>query len=628
MSADKRLLAGRFVTEPPENSGPGVAVRRAADLNTGRPCRVYEIPAGLPEVDYKLLETAAPELLKLRHPSLESLLAVVKEGKGAGAVQYWVYEAAAGKTFSELAAEGRPFQENAAVGMAAALAGALKAAHASPYGRPLGGVSPEAVRLGPGGRPVLEGVRPFEPGPAARDYAPPGEPPSAAADIYGLGATLAFLFTRRTPEMFRAAGGYAGLANHTGFSADFCRVLEKMTAGSPGGRYSSAGALEKELGVLLGGARPSAAAGALRALGLAAALALGAGGALSLLTGAGTEAELKGGGVEWSLPGGLAFSPDGKWLALAGDEQLRLWDTASWKRVKAPGLENGRGRKTRSVHFFHDGGLAVGSDTGHGVSALRFIRSGGAVVRWTAQLRTRLDSAALSPDGALYAVAENVYDRNEQRSRDGSITVYGADGSVRYTLPTLGNPVFALNFSHDGKTLVYRTYHWDPQAKVHNLGRVVRRSLAGGAEEVLASDPKPGYVSGLFSCGQFGLVVLPEPGSEALNVYGPGGVLRARLNGDSLNGEYVYNTSAEGAFSPDGKYFAAHVTLKNRLWLRVFDTRSWKEVKAYKMGKWAEGGVAAITFSPDGRMLAAAQGNAYRSKVRIYSLKELYGEGQ
>lgn len=625
MSAAKRVLSGRFELEPPLDGGPGIAVRRATDLSTGRACRAYEVPYGLPEVDHSLLASSAPALTKLRHPSLESLLAVVREGKGAAVTEFWVYEAAAGKSFAELAAEGRPFSETEAVGMAAALAGALKAAHASAYGRPLGGVAPSLVRLSPGGRPVLEGIKPFDTPAPGRDYAPPGEPPSRAADIYSLGATLVFLFTRRTPEMFRSAGGYEGLVRHTGFSAGFCRVLEKMAARAPGDRYRSAAALEKDLGALLAGGRPSGAAAALRALALAAGLALAGGGALTLFTGGDTAAELRGGGVEWALPGGLAFSPGGDRLALAGDEELYLWDTSSWKRIKAPGLAHARGRKTRSVHFFHNGGLAVGSATGHGVSELRFVRPGGEVVRWTAKLRSRLDSAALSPDGALYAAAENVYDRGEQRSRDGSVTVYGADGSVRHILTAPGNPVHALNFSQDGKSIVYRTYHWDEQAKVHNLGRVVRRSLEGGAEEVLARDPKPGYVSGLFSCGPFGLVVLPEPGSEALNVYGPGGSLLARLNEESLREEYVYTTSAEGAFSPDGKYYAAHVTLKNRLWLRVFDTRTWKPVKTLKLGKWREGGVAAIAFSQSGALLAAAQGNAYRSKVRVFSLADLYG---
>lgn len=625
MSAAKRVLSGRFELEPPLDGGSRIAVRRATDLNTGRACRVYEVPYGLPEADHSLLASSAAALTKLRHPSLESLLAVVREGKGAALTEFWVYEAASGKSFAELAAEGRPFSETEAVGMAAALAGALKAAHASDYGRPLGGVEPALIKLSPGGRPVLEGIRPFETPAAGRDYAPPGEPSSKAADIYGLGATLVFLFTRRAPEMFRSAGGYEGLVRHTGFSPGFCRVLEKMAARDPGGRYSSAAALEKDLGALLAGGRPSGAAAALRALALAAGLAFAGGGALTLFTGGDTAAELRGGGVEWALPGGLAFSPGGDRLALAGDEELYLWDTSSWKRIKAPGLENPRGVETRTVHFFGDGGLAVGSSVNRASADLKFVSPGGEAARWTQRFSADLDSAALSPDGALYAVAENFYDRNEQRSRDGRITVYDAAGGVRYRLQTQGGPVHALNFSQDGAYIVYRTYHWDEQAKVHNLGRVVRRSLEGGPEEVLARDPKPGYVSGLFSCGQFGLVVLPEPGSEALNVYGPGGSLLARLNEESLREEYVYTTSAEGAFSPDGKYYAAHVTLKNRLWLRVFDTRTWKPVKTLKLGKWREGGVAAIAFSPSGALVAAAQGNAYGSRVRVFSLADLYG---
>lgn len=611
------LIADRFLAAPTEGNAGAAAARRALDKKTGRSCRVFELAYS--GESSRQAGLWAQHLLKVRHPSLENLLGFEERRDGRSA--YWICEDSEGRSFAELAAEGRPFSETEAAGMTAALAGALRALRAGAPDLPPLNISPASLLLTPGGRPVLAGLGAFIAQEAITDYQAPGDLPAEAADIYSLGASLAFLFSRKKPAELQAGGGLGALKAHTGFSDEFCGLLAGMTAGHGGGRFRTAQEVEERLKRLLAGAAPSRLRAASRAALLAGLLAAAGLGGQALLDRGGAEATLKGGGVEWAMPGGLAFSAAGDVLALAGDKELYLWTAGSWKRQHYIQLQNLDGKRTRSVVFFPDGRLAVGSATGEGSSGLR-VFTGALQQTWEGPLPGELDSLAVSPDGRLLAAAVNDRDRTEGRSVNGRILVFDSGSMKPVTeLATPGGPAHALSFDPGGRALVYRTLHWQESAKAWNLGRVVRRSLDGGDEEVLLADPKQAPSLKLFSRGNFGLLVLPEPGSEALGVYAPGGRLRARLNEDSLSEEYQYTNSAEGVFSPDGLLFAAHSTVRGRLYLRVFSTWDWRRVAAFRLGKQREGGVAGIAFSPDGRLVAAAQGDAFRSKVRIFSLE-------
>lgn len=617
MSAASEVIGGRFLADPPEGPPAVIPCRRGVDKRTGLQCRIYEVPYKLPDLDTDDLKSKAALLIKVRHPSLENLLGVFSNGMGPGSSVRWVYEAAEGKTFGELAQEGRPFSEAEAAGIAAALTGALKKLHVPGGGLHSGGISPGNIYLAAGGRPVLAGVKPFKTADAA--YYPPGEPPSTSGDIYALGACLAFLFSRKTPEEFRAEGGFGGIKRYTGFSQEFCRVLDKMTAESPDDRYRSAEELEKDLVVLLAGSRPSGLARLFRGVLLLALAAAAAGGALTLLPAGDRVADLKAGRVDWAVPGGLSFSADGKLLALAGDRALHVWETAGWGKAGPSLPVNRPGLYTRGAAFLPDGSLAVGSSTGEGESDIKQISAENGRVLWSKRLADKLDSLAVSPDGGLIAAAVNKYDRAEQRHYGGDVRIYDRSGAETAAFRTAG-PVFTLNFTPDGRGLAYKTYFWDASAKVQNLGVIVRRDLASGSETVLLRE-KPGLGSPLYSVSSSGQLVTPEGTEEALNVTDASGLKLAGLNEDCYAQEYRYTTSAEGAFSPDGRLFAAHITKKNRLYLRVFGTEGWKVIKEYKLGKWKDGGVAAIAFSPDGSVLAAAQGNAFKSRVRVFKVE-------
>jgi len=233
----EKIIGGRFLAGEPEGPPATVTLRRGTDKKTGRPCKIYEVPNDVEGINHPWTRDEASKLLKLRHPSLENLLSLVENGSGPGTSVYWVYEAAGGKSLFELAEEGRPFSEIEAVNIAAALAGALRKLHDACYSFPLGGISPRNIYLGEGGRPVLAGIKPFE-GLTCEDeaYSPPGEPPSPTGDISALGASLAFLLSRKSPLEFRAEGSFSGIKRYTGFSQEFCNVLSKMTAAVPAER--------------------------------------------------------------------------------------------------------------------------------------------------------------------------------------------------------------------------------------------------------------------------------------------------------------------------------------------------------------------------------------------------------
>lgn len=617
-------IGGRYRLTPAQAAPPPLEPLAAVDVKTGAACEAWLVPPGHGGLDHSGQRQAAAGFTGLRHPSLQCLNGVFPGTGGLGAC--WVYEAPPGKSFEALAAEGRPFTEAEAADMAASLAGALKKLHGAYPGAAHGGICPGNLYLAENGRAVLCGVRPFEER-AGKDgsYVPPEGVGSQQADIYSLGASLVFLLTGKKPQPGGAAGLFGDLDRSLPFSPEFTRRIKKMTAPVPAERYRSAAGLEADLAALLTG-RPASRSGILvRAAVLCALLAAAAWGTRAFLSRGGAEEVLKGGKVGWAEPGGLAFSPDGGQLALAGDTGLYIWDTGNWRRERTGGFNNGRGTYTRSVAFLPGGGLAVGSSTGEGRSDLRLISSaaGNRSVLLKIELGKKLDSVAVSPDGGLLAAAVNGHDRTEQRYQGGEIKVFDAAGRAVHELRSGGGPVFSLTFTADGKGLVYKTYLWDTGAKAYNLGRIILRDLESGAESVLLEE-KPGYGSGLFSYGRSGIAAVPVGSGEVLEIRQvPEGRLLATLNREAYKEKFRYMISSEGAFNGDGSLFAAPFTSGGAVYARLFGADGWRLLKTFRLGRADKGGIAALAFSPDGKRLAAAQGNAFGSRVYIFGLKEL-----
>jgi WD40 repeat protein/serine/threonine protein kinase len=184
----------------------------------------------------------------------------------------------------------------------------------------------------------------------------------------------------------------------------------------------------------------------------------------------------------------LAFSSDGKWIATSGRDEVRVFDTSTWKQAVAVASP-----RVRSFGFDPTGPrLAVGTYDGdasiweipRGVR-LRRLREGGESV----------DAIAFSRDGVLIAAgsregAEQVWDattgalRTQSNSHHGEIYTVefsangalllsaGADGAVVVSNVATGMPLARL----EGPTNVIIAAHFDPESR-----RVVGASWDGSS---------------------------------------------------------------------------------------------------------------------------------------------------
>jgi len=130
----------------------------------------------------------------------------------------------------------------------------------------------------------------------------------------------------------------------------------------------------------------------------------------------------------------LAFSPDGRWLVASGGDDVRIFDTMTWRRVGAI-----PGPRVRSLTFDPTGSrLAVG--TYDGVASIWEIPSG-VRVRRLRDGGASVDAITFSRDGALVETA----------SRDGTEQVWDvASGGLRTQFNAHHDKIYAVEFSRNG----------------------------------------------------------------------------------------------------------------------------------------------------------------------------------
>ncbi len=192
----------------------------------------------------------------------------------------------------------------------------------------------------------------------------------------------------------------------------------------------------------------------------------------------------------------LAFSGDGHWIATTGRDEVRVFDTSSWRQMVAI-----PGPRVRSLSFDPTRPrLAVG--TNDGVAAIWEIPSG-ARVRGLRAGGASVDTLAFSRDGVLVAAAsrdglEQVWDVssgslltqfNSHRGRiytvefssGGDLMLSaGAEGAVVVSNVATGLPVARL----EGPKGLVITAHFDPESR-----RVVGASWDGTARVWDAASP-------------------------------------------------------------------------------------------------------------------------------------------
>ena len=262
---------------------------------------------------------------------------------------------------------------------------------------------------------------------------------------------------------------------------------------------------------------------------------------------------------------GVAFSPDGRLLATAGDDETaRLWDPATGEHRRTL---TGHGGQVFGVAFSPDGRLlaTVGSD---GTARLWDPATG--EHRRTLTGHTSQVAGAFSPDGRLLATA-------------------GSDGTVRLWDPATGKHRRTLTghdwgtgvaFSLDGRLLATAGSDgtvrlWDPATGKH------RRTLTGHTSQVLGVAFSPdGRL--LATAGDDGMAQLWDPAT---------GEHRRTLTGH--DGQVL-----GVAFSPDGRLLA---TAGDDETARLWDPATGEHRRTLTGHS-----VNSVAFSPDGRLLATA----------------------
>jgi WD40 repeat protein/serine/threonine protein kinase len=271
-------------------------------------------------------------------------------------------------------------------------------------------------------------------------------------------------------------------------------------------------------------------------------------------------------GLVWSV----VFSPDGKWLASAGEDgTVKVWDVANGRCI---GTFAGHTDQVVSVAFSPDGKRLASAS--HDRTVKLWNVASGRVIRTFEGHKNWVRCVAFSPDGKWLASA----------SDDQTVKLWDAStGTYIRTFEGHGGLVFGVAFSPDGKNVASASADktvkiWDA-ASGHET-----QTLKGHTDEVKSVAFSPDGKQ-LVSAGLDWKVRLWE-------------VASGRETLPSLKGhtDRVFGV----AFSPDGKRVAsASVDRTVKLW----DLATGEEELSLKgHTSW----VSSVAFSPDGQRLASA----------------------
>ena len=271
----------------------------------------------------------------------------------------------------------------------------------------------------------------------------------------------------------------------------------------------------------------------------------------------------------------MAYSRDGKLLALGGFKEVRLLDTATHKPIATL---DGEIEKVRALDFFPDGRLlaaAGGLPARRGEVSIWDVAAR-KVVRAIAGHDDCIYAVAFSPDGKLLATS----------SYDKLIKLWDvAGGNEVRTLKDHIDAVFALEFTPDGKRLVSGSADrsvkvWDPATGE----RLYTLSEPLDGINTVAVDPAGKHVA---SGGLDKTIRVWELGEKS---------------GRLVNALIAHEDAIlKLAYSPDGKLLVSTAADKT---IKVFKADDLTELKTLDgQPDW----VMALAFSPDGKSFAAGR---------------------
>jgi mono/diheme cytochrome c family protein len=167
----------------------------------------------------------------------------------------------------------------------------------------------------------------------------------------------------------------------------------------------------------------------------------------------------------------LAFSPDGKQIAVGGYHEVTLWDPADGKLLRRIGNVP---QQTHGLAYSPDGALiAVAGGTPGALGEVRLLRAdGSASARALDRIGDVMLCVSLSPDGRLLAAG----------GADGAVRVYDvASGSRKLVIEQHADWVTAVAFGPDGKRVASASR--DKSARVFDAATGELHSAYLGHEE-------------------------------------------------------------------------------------------------------------------------------------------------
>jgi WD40 repeat protein len=343
-----------------------------------------------------------------------------------------------------------------------------------------------------------------------------------------------------------------------------------------------------------------------------------------------------------SLPGSVAFTPDGKSLVSASDNgEVDLWDVARLAKIATVSPASTRASAPlAAVAVSPDGKtIAFGSDPlqGSGPAVTLWSIATGQVTKTFKGTAGGLSSVAFSPDGKQLAAGSidgtvRLWDLNfpstpignfaghrypvehitfspdsktlASASDDGSIGLWDTRGS---TLGGLVNPSIATAFSPDGTTLALSTNV--DNRPVIALYRMPARTVTGLL-------PVNGISALAFSPDGKTLAVASVKASDAVQLWD---VATQKVTGTMQTGMSTRINSM--AFSPDGTMLAISGIQDQSM--QVWSVAGLTMLKKFGITNLTQypaqlgGGAFTVAFSPDGKLLGVV---GIDGVVRLYSV--------